>query len=61
MDETAVTTVQRPKKVIAKKGLKQLGAITSTEKGTLITLACTINAIGCSLLSFLLKTLKNTS
>ena len=63
MDETAVTTVQQPKKVIAKKGLKQVGAITSAERGTLVTLACTINAIGNSIPPFfspffLVKTLK---
>ncbi|XP_065658540.1 uncharacterized protein LOC136083060 [Hydra vulgaris] len=50
MDET---TVQQPKKVIAKKGLKQVGAITSAERGTLVTLACTINAIGNSIPPFL--------
>ncbi|XP_065642270.1 uncharacterized protein LOC136073908 [Hydra vulgaris] len=59
MDETAVTTVQQPKKVIAKKGLKQVGAITSAEIGTLVTLACTINAIGNSSPPFFIFPRKN--
>nr|XP_047127647.1 uncharacterized protein LOC124808542 [Hydra vulgaris] len=59
MDETAVTTVQQPKKVIAKKGLKQVGAITSAERGTLVTLACTINAIGNSIPPFFIFPRKN--
>ena len=59
MDKTAVTTVQQPKKVIAKKGLKQVGAITSAERGTLVTLACTINAIGNSIPPFFIFPRKN--
>jgi len=31
MDETAVTTVQKPNKVIARRGIKQIWAITSAE------------------------------
>lgn len=46
MDETGVTTVQKPKKVVAQKGLKQVGAATSAERGALITLAAAVNAIG---------------
>ncbi|XP_047132556.2 uncharacterized protein LOC124811253 [Hydra vulgaris] len=59
MDETAVTIVQQLKKVIAKKGLKQVGAITSAERGTLVTLACTINAIGNSIPPFFIFPRKN--
>ncbi|KAJ0169944.1 hypothetical protein K1T71_014550 [Dendrolimus kikuchii] len=46
MDETGVTTVQKPKKIVAQKGLKQVGSATSGERGTLITLAAAVNAIG---------------
>ena len=38
-DETGLTTVQRPTKVIARKGTKQVGAVTSQERGQLVT-AC---------------------
>ncbi|CAF4890988.1 unnamed protein product [Pieris macdunnoughi] len=46
MDETGVTTVQKPKKIVAARGQKQVGAITSAERGTLVTLACAANAAG---------------
>ena len=37
IDETGVTIVQRPKKVVAQKGIKQIGAIVSQEHGQLVT------------------------
>lgn len=46
MDETGVTTVQKPNKVVAKKGFKQVGAITSAERGILVTLAAAVSAVG---------------
>ncbi|CAM1331982.1 Uncharacterised protein r2_g4084 [Pycnogonum litorale] len=46
MDETGVTTVQKPDKVVARRGFKQVGAITSAERGTLVTVACAVSAIG---------------
>ena len=49
MDETGVTTVQRPSKVIAQKGVKQIGKMTSGERGELVTVACVVNAIGTAL------------
>ena len=49
MDETGVTTVQRPSKVIAQKGVKQIGKMTSVERGELVTVACVVNAIGTAL------------
>ena len=42
MDETAVTTVQRPTRIVAKKGVKQVGAVSSTE----VTMAVAVSAIG---------------
>lgn len=46
MDETGVTTVQKPSKVVAPKGVKQVGAITSGERGTLVTVAVAVNGFG---------------
>ena len=46
MDESGVTTVLKPSKVAAEKGLKQIGAITSDERGMLVTIALAVNAIG---------------
>ena len=37
VDETGVTTVQRPSKIVAKCGTKQVGALTSAERGRLVT------------------------
>jgi len=49
LDETGVTTVQSPKKVIAEKGIKRLNKVTSGERGVLVTVCCIINAYGYSL------------
>ncbi|KAK1885056.1 DNA-directed RNA polymerase II subunit RPB1 [Dissostichus eleginoides] len=49
MDETGVTTVQNPGEIVARKGTKQVGSVTSAERGTLITLACAVNALGNSI------------
>ncbi|XP_039905853.1 uncharacterized protein LOC120745201 [Simochromis diagramma] len=46
IDETGITTVQTPDRVIAKRGTKQVGAMTSAERGSLVTLACVVNPIG---------------
>ena len=46
LDETGCTTVQRPSKILATKGCKQVGAIVSQERGTLVTVCCAINALG---------------
>ncbi len=44
--ETGITTVQTPDRVIAKRGTKQVGAMTSAERGSLVSIACAVNAIG---------------
>lgn len=49
LDETSTTTVQRPQKVLAPKGIRCLSKITSGEKGTLVTTCCIISASGQSL------------
>ncbi|XP_065642713.1 uncharacterized protein LOC136074335 [Hydra vulgaris] len=46
VDETGLTTVQKPVKVLAGRGSKQVGRITSAERGTLVTACCASNAIG---------------
>jgi len=45
-DETGVTTVQKPTKKIAEKGVKRVGTVVSQEKGSLVTVCGTINAMG---------------
>ncbi|GAB1603164.1 uncharacterized protein LOC115218308 [Argonauta hians] len=45
-DETVVTAVQQPQKKIVEKGAKRFGAVVSQEKGSLVTLCGTINAMG---------------
>lgn len=46
LDETGVTTVQSPNRVVARRGYKQVGSIVSAERGTLVTMACAISSIG---------------
>ncbi|XP_043461173.1 uncharacterized protein LOC122497871 [Leptopilina heterotoma] len=46
MDETALTTVQKPVAVIAQRGVRNIGSITSAERGVLVTLALAVSATG---------------
>ena len=46
LDETGVSTVHAPGKVVAPKGVKQVGAMTSGERGANITVISCVNAIG---------------
>lgn len=46
MDETGITTVQRPDRIVARRGVKQVGRVNSAERGTLVTLACAVSATG---------------
>ena len=46
MDETGVTTVQTPNKIVSRKGAKQVSSIVSAERGTLVTVACAASAWG---------------
>lgn len=46
MDETSQTVVQRPEKIIAKKGKHQVGAITSCERGQNVTGVYAVSASG---------------
>ena len=53
-DETGCTTVQNVPKVLAPKGMKQVGQTVATERGTLVSAGCCVSASGCSLLPALL-------
>lgn len=49
IDETGCSTVQKPSRVVAPKGTKQVGSSTSAERGTLVTMIAGINAVGNSI------------
>ena len=49
LDETGVHTVQNPRSVVAARGQKQVGSITSAERGELVTVVYTICANGSAL------------
>ncbi|XP_025415797.1 uncharacterized protein LOC112687364 [Sipha flava] len=46
IDETGITTVQNLGKIVAQRGKQQVGAITSAERGTLVTMCLAVNAVG---------------
>lgn len=46
IDETGISTVQTPGKILAKKGLRQVGFATSWERGRNITVVCAFSATG---------------
>jgi len=45
-DETGVSTVHKPTKVLASKGKHQIGALTSAERGRNITVVCCMSGTG---------------
>ncbi|KAB0804091.1 hypothetical protein PPYR_01061 [Photinus pyralis] len=45
-DETGISTVQKPGRILAEKGLKQVGYATSWERGKNITVVCAFSATG---------------
>ena len=45
-DETGCTTVQSPKQVVTEQGRKQVGSITSSERGELVTVVYAVSASG---------------
>jgi len=45
-DETGITTVRKPRKVVASKGVKQVGSATSAERGQLVTVVVSVSADG---------------
>ncbi|KAF2899946.1 hypothetical protein ILUMI_06241, partial [Ignelater luminosus] len=46
VNDTALTTLQQTRKVLAAKEQKQVGSTISTKRGTLITMCGAINAVG---------------
>ncbi|XP_014831133.1 PREDICTED: uncharacterized protein LOC106909301 [Poecilia mexicana] len=52
VDETGVTTVQSQVRVVARRGVKQVGAMTSGERGVLVSVACAVQALGNSIPPF---------
>ena len=46
LDETGISPVVQPSKILVKKGVKQIGEISSAERAVLVTMCCCINAIG---------------
>lgn len=46
VDETGVSTVCRPSKIVAAKGKRNIGSITSAERGTNVTLIVAVSASG---------------
>lgn len=49
LDETSTMTVQKPQRVIALKGRRNVSKITSGERGTLVTTCCIVSASGTAL------------
>lgn len=46
IDETAVTTIEKPNMVVAKMGIRQVRALSSGEHGTLVTGIIAVSVIG---------------
>lgn len=46
IDETGLQTVHEPQKVVGCKGRKQVGSITSSERGQTVSMAVRVNAAG---------------
>jgi hypothetical protein len=46
MDESGITTVHKPQHIIGQKGQKQIGKVTSGERGQTMTIICCMNAAG---------------
>ncbi len=46
VDETGITTVQKPSRIVAEKGVKQVGSVVSQEWSELVTLCCGVKPIG---------------
>ncbi|XP_047108578.1 uncharacterized protein LOC124777278 [Schistocerca piceifrons] len=46
VDETGINTVQKPERILAPKGVKQIGGATSWESGKNVTVICCFSAAG---------------
>ncbi|XP_004211950.1 uncharacterized protein LOC101239308 [Hydra vulgaris] len=63
LNETGFTNEQKTPRVIASKGTKQVGQITSRERGELVTVCCVVSAAGVAIppvIVFPRKLLRNT-
>ncbi|XP_067929421.1 uncharacterized protein [Watersipora subatra] len=54
VDETGLTTAHKPPKILADKKSKQVGQLTSAERGTLVTFVGCINALGNAIPPFMI-------
>ena len=54
-NETGLTTAHKPSNVIAETGVKQVGQVTSTKRGTLITMNCALKTQGHAIPPFLIS------
>lgn len=59
LDETGTTTVQKPQKVLGRKGQKNICKVTSQERGVLCTTCCIISAGGIALPPVIIYPRKN--
>ncbi|KAF2886161.1 hypothetical protein ILUMI_20011 [Ignelater luminosus] len=48
LDESGLSTVQNPGKIVAPKGKKQVGAVTSGERGVTVTIICATHMLLCA-------------
>ena len=46
MDETGISNVHKPANIVATKGARAVGKMTSGEKAKTVTIICTTNAVG---------------
>lgn len=46
VDETGITTVHKPDRIVARRGFKQVGRLTSQERGSLVTVTLAVSATG---------------
>ncbi|XP_055522934.1 uncharacterized protein LOC129717115 [Wyeomyia smithii] len=46
LDETGVTTVQKPQRVASRRGVKRVGRVTSADRGPLVTMVLAVSATG---------------
>ena len=46
VDETGITTASKPSKIVASCGVKQIGSLTTAERGTLVTLCAAVSGSG---------------
>ena len=54
MDETGITSVHQPGKVVASKGVRQVAKMTSGEGGATVTVICAVSAAGAYLPPFII-------